>query len=47
MGLGEQRHGERRDIALIRPVVAPFETFIHAESSGGLLLLGATVVALL
>lgn len=29
-----------------RPVLKPFETFVHAESSGGILLLGATLVAM-
>lgn len=47
MGLSQRRHSDDRKAPLIRPVVEPFETFIHAESSGGLLLLGATVVALL
>lgn len=46
MGLGEHHPGARRDTALIRPVVEPFDRFVHAESSGGLLLLGATVVAM-
>ncbi|MBV6469849.1 MAG: Na(+)/H(+) antiporter NhaA [Nitrospirae bacterium] len=31
---------------MIRPVLKPFETFVHAESSGGILLLGATLVAM-
>jgi NhaA family Na+:H+ antiporter len=31
---------------LIQPVVEPFQRFVHAESSGGVLLLAATLVAL-
>lgn len=31
----------------IQPVVEPFQTFIHAESTGGALLLAATVVAMI
>lgn len=47
MGLGEQHRTERRDAALIRPVVEPFEKFVHAESGGGPLLLGAMIVAMI
>ncbi|MBA5872744.1 MAG: hypothetical protein GDA68_22570 [Nitrospira sp. CR2.1] len=46
MGHSQRRHSDRREVPLIRPVVEPFDRFIHAESSGGLLLLGATVVAM-
>ncbi len=46
MGLSQRRHSDERERPLIRPVVEPFDTFVHAESSGGLLLLGATVVAM-
>ncbi len=35
-----------KDQPLIQPMVEPFQKFIHAQSTGGVLLLGATVVAL-
>ncbi len=32
---------------LIQPVVEPFQKFIHAETAGGILLLGATIAAMI
>ncbi|KXK07745.1 MAG: Na(+)/H(+) antiporter NhaA [Nitrospira sp. OLB3] len=46
MGLSQRRNSDQREVPLIRPVLKPFETFVHAESSGGILLLGATLVAM-
>jgi Na+/H+ antiporter NhaA len=37
---------ETDDQQFIKPIVGPFQEFIHARSSGGVLLLAATVVAL-
>lgn len=37
---------ETDDQPLLRPIVGPFQSFIHAEASGGILLLGATIVAM-
>lgn len=44
----DQRHKERASApAPIQQVVEPFQEFLHAESSGGILLLAVTVVALI
>src|SRR5512146_3127379 len=32
---------------LIQPIVEPFQRFLHAQSTGGVLLLAATVVAMI
>ncbi len=40
------KHNLRREQDIIQPVLQPFQEFAHAESSGGILLLIATAVAL-
>lgn len=37
---------EDRDQPFIQPIVEPFQSFIHTESAGGILLLGATIAAM-
>jgi len=36
-----------QDKPFIQPLVEPFQKFLHAQSTGGVLLLAATVVALI
>lgn len=38
---------EQSTDSLIQPVVEPFQRFIHAETAGGILLLGATIAAMI
>jgi NhaA family Na+:H+ antiporter len=38
---------EAEDQPLIQPLVEPFQSFIHAEAAGGVLLLGATIAAMI
>jgi NhaA family Na+:H+ antiporter len=38
---------EAEDQPLIQPIVEPFQSFIHAEAAGGILLLGATIAAMI
>ena len=38
---------EARDTRFIQPLVEPFQEFIHAQSTGGVLLLVATVMAMI
>lgn len=41
-----RRTNEERNRPLIQPIIQPFQSFIHTESAGGILLLAATVVAM-
>ncbi|MGZ9140085.1 MAG: Na+/H+ antiporter NhaA, partial [Nitrospira sp.] len=38
---------EDQDSPFVQPVVEPFQKFIHAETAGGILLLAATIAAMI
>lgn len=38
---------EIQDSRFVQPIVQPFQKFIHAETAGGILLLGATIAAMI
>jgi NhaA family Na+:H+ antiporter len=37
---------EAQEVPFIQPIVEPFQSFIHTEAAGGILLLGATIAAM-
>ena len=41
------QEAEDQDSRFVQPVVEPFQKFIHAETAGGILLLGATIAAMI
>ncbi len=43
--IGEET--EIQDSRFVQPIVQPFQKFIHAETAGGILLLGATIAAMI